>query len=227
MAKDGTNSQIKYRISWVGHKTGWNYRLDVTPSYNDDNYADLTVSNEAFPCLENFEFIPFAHDKYYVGLGESPSLKLEFDLRKTSSNFAKVLCDPFVGFDAVTTFNSDDLFPLHDGFTTGNIFELYIEYIGIDTGYALVYRGTQVTSLEQYDSTNNILTVETEHIRKTIFAQMKFDNYLFLHSFYEQGTNNAIPNTTLEYFDKEETLEALIEGDRDFKNSQGLINDKK
>lgn len=200
MAKDGTNSQYKYRVEWAGQTTGWNYRLDVIPSYNDSNNASLTVLNEAPDCLEDFEFVPYSYDKYYVGLGESPSLQLKIDLNRTSTNFASILCDPFITYAQNTTFNSDSLFPCHEQFTTGNIFELYIEYEGLNAGYVLVYRGTQITSLENYEVENSVLTIETEHIKKTIFSQMKFDDFLFLHSFYTQTSSNAVPNTSLEYF---------------------------
>jgi hypothetical protein len=198
MAKDGTNSQYKYRVEWTGQTTGWNYRLDVIPSYNDTNNASLTVSNEAPDCLEDFEFVPYSYDKYYVGLGESPSLQLKIDLNRTSTNFASILCDPFITYAQNTTFNSDSLFPCHEQFTTGNIFELYIEYEGLNDGYVLVYRGTQITSLENYEVENSVLTIETEHIKKTIFSQMKFDDFLFLHSFYTQSSSNAVPNTSIE-----------------------------
>ena len=198
MATNGTNSQYIYRIEYTGEKTGWNYRLDVIPTWDDLNYSSLTVNNEVHLCLDDFEFIPFAYDKYYVGLGEAPTLQLKFDLTRVSSGLANVLCDPFTTYARNTTFNTDTLFPCHEEFSAGNIFELYIEYKGLNDGYVLVYRGTQTTSLESYDLEKNILTVETEHIKKTVFSQMAFDDFLFLHSFYTQGTNNAVPNSSLD-----------------------------
>ena len=199
MAKDGTNSQKKYIIEWTGENTGYLYKLAVIPSYNDSNYASLTDTDEPYQCLSDYEYTPFEYDKYPIGLGAAPKLKLDIDLTLCSADFAKVLCDPFVTFDRVTTFNTDSIFPCHETFTTGNIFELYIDF-GFGAGFQQIYVGTQITSIEEYDNQKNILSIETESIFKTITGQVRFDNFLFLHCFYTQnGSSEAVKNTSLEY----------------------------
>jgi hypothetical protein len=185
MAKDGTNSQKKYIIEWTGENTGYLYKLAVIPSYNDSNYASLTDTDEPYQCLNDYEFTPFEYDKYPIGLGAAPKLKLDIDLTLCSADFAKVLCDPFVTFNRVTTFNTDSIFPCHETFTTGNIFELYIDF-GFGAGFQQIYVGTQITSIEEYDNQKNILSIETESIFKTITGQVRFDQFLFLHTFWEQ-----------------------------------------
>lgn len=198
MAKDGTNSQKKYIIEWTGENTGYLYKLAVIPSYNDSNCASLTDTDEPYQCLNDYEFTPFEYDKYPIGLGAAPKLKLDIDLTLCSADFAKVLCDPFVTFNRVTTFNSDSIFPCHETFTTGNMFELYIDF-GFGAGYEQIYVGTQITSIEEYDNQKNILSIETESIFKTITSQVRFDNFLFLHCFYTQnGSSEAVKNTSLE-----------------------------
>jgi hypothetical protein len=205
MAKDGTNSQKKYIIEWTGENTGYLYKLAVIPSYNDSNYASLTDTDEPYQCLNDYEFTPFEYDKYPIGLGAAPKLKLDIDLTLCSADFAKVLCDPFVTFDRVTTFNTDSIFPCHETFTTGNIFELYIDF-GFGAGFQQIYVGTQITSIEEYDNQKNILSIETESIFKTITGQVRFDNFLFLHCFYTQnGSSQAVPKSFIKtkyYFDK-------------------------
>jgi hypothetical protein len=198
MAKDGTNSQKKYTIQWTGENTGYSYKLVVIPSYNDSNYASLTNSDEPYQCLSDYEYTPFEYDKYPIGLGSAPKLKLDIDLTLCSADFAKILCDPFVTFNRVTAFNTDSTFPCHETFTTGNIFEFYMDF-GFGAGFQQIYVGTQITSIEEYDNQKNILSIETESIFKTITGQVRFDNFLFLHCFYTQnGSSEAVPNTSLE-----------------------------
>jgi|GEM_PF-4032313 len=199
MAKDGTNSQKKYTIQWTGENTGYSYKLVVIPSYNDSNYASLTNSDEPYQCLSDYEYTPFEYDKYPIGLGAAPKLKLDIDLTLCSADFAKILCDPFVTFNRVTAFNTDSTFPCHETFTTGNIFEFYMDF-GFGAGFQQIYVGTQITSIEEYDNQKNILSIETESIFKTITGQVRFDNFLFLHCFYTQnGSSQAVKNTSLEY----------------------------
>lgn len=199
MAKDDTNSQKKYTIQWTGKNTGYLYKLVVIPSYNDSNYASLTNSDEPYQCLSDYEYTPFSYDKYPIGLGAAPKLKLDIDLTLCSADFAKILCDPFVTFNRVTAFNTDSTFPCHETFTTGNIFEFYMDF-GFGAGFQQIYVGTQITSIEEYDNQKNILSIETESIFKTITGQVRFDNFLFLHCFYTQnGSSEAVPNTSLEY----------------------------
>lgn len=215
MVTKSTYQNHLYRFEWKNKASGYEYRLDVYPSYAT-NITTQEIIIMPDDCIKKIEYST-GYDRYFFGMPKQPNLDVTFDIAKTmnTGHFNNCLIDVFIhnirhfhdftgdwtGFNSTSPAIDNSTFNLD--FFAGNVYTLYCKFNGNDTvttppEYRLIYQGTQVSGLEgNYDVSNYEYKVQTKHILSFAMESVNISMLKEIYRYVDPTKTNAYQNEVI------------------------------